>query len=110
MSIWMKRFRFATVRMWWVAIGPMASRWEAAAGRGRRAVEKPVQWKPWKTKNRFSTVPTGPWKSRNSSGISTFPQLRRRLLIRNLKDENPLRPAEGERQGQSGETGQITCE
>ena len=34
------------------------------------------QRKAWKTKVRFSTLPTAPWKSRNSGEISTFPQLR----------------------------------
>jgi hypothetical protein len=31
-------------------------------------------WKPWKTKSRFSTVSTAPWKSCLVGKISTFPQ------------------------------------
>ena len=41
---------------------------------GKRAVEMTGPGKPWKTKNRFSTVSTAPWKSRPRGGISTFPQ------------------------------------
>src|SRR5437016_1064514 len=37
----------------------------------------PGPWKEWKTKPRFSTLPTAPWKSRQPREISTFPQLRR---------------------------------
>src|SRR5215472_10798641 len=33
----------------------------------------PGRWKAWKTKLRFSTLPTAPWKSRISGEISTFP-------------------------------------
>ncbi len=33
----------------------------------------PGPWKAWKTKRRFPTLPTVPWKSRNSSEIPTFP-------------------------------------
>src|SRR5258706_165322 len=32
-------------------------------------------WKAWKTKSRFSTLPSAPWKSRKGSEISTFPQV-----------------------------------
>jgi len=37
----------------------------------------PGPWKEWKTKDRFSTLATAPWKSRQPREISTFPQLRR---------------------------------
>ena len=37
----------------------------------------PGRWKEWKTKSRFPTLPTAPWKSRQPREISTFPQLRR---------------------------------
>ena len=48
----------------------------------------------WKTTNRFSTVPTAPWKSQ-TAGISTFPPLRRLLsLLCESKPANPLRQAE----------------
>jgi hypothetical protein len=40
-------------------------------------VETPGRWKAWKTKSRFSTLPTAPWKSRKPGEIPTFPQLRR---------------------------------
>jgi transposase len=43
--------------------------------------------------NRFPTVPTGPWKSRNSGGIPTFPPLRR-LFTYEKRATNPLRQAE----------------
>ena len=46
----------------------------------RRAVEKAGPWRPWKTTNRFPTVSTAPWKSRNPGGIPTFPPLRLLLL------------------------------
>ena len=36
-------------------------------------MEMPGRWKVWKTKNRFPTLPTGPWKSRIPREISTFP-------------------------------------
>ena len=35
------------------------------------------RWEAWKTKIRFSTLPTAPWKSRKGGEIPTFPQLRR---------------------------------
>ena len=35
------------------------------------------RWKAWKTKIRFSTLPTAPWKSRKGGEIPTFPQFRR---------------------------------
>ena len=41
---------------------------------GKRAVEMTGPGKPWKTKNRFSTVSTAPWKSCLVGKISTFPQ------------------------------------
>ncbi len=34
------------------------------------------RWKPWKTKSRFPTVPTVPWKSPRRREIPTFPQFR----------------------------------
>jgi len=43
-------------------------------------VEVTVRWKAWKSKNRFSTLPTTPWKSRPQREIPTLPQ-------------RPLRPA-----------------
>jgi hypothetical protein len=43
----------------------------------RRAVEMTAPWKAWKTKTRFSTLPTA---LGNRSAIPTFPQLRRRVL------------------------------
>jgi len=33
----------------------------------------PGRWKAWKTKGRFSTLPTAPWKSRKPGEIPTFP-------------------------------------
>ena len=39
----------------------------------RRAVEMTVPWKAWKTKTRFSTLPTAPWKSLRDSHIPTTP-------------------------------------
>src|SRR6202049_157848 len=44
---------------------------------GGRTVEMAERWKAWKTKIRFSTLPTAPWKSRKGGEIPTFPQLRR---------------------------------
>jgi len=44
---------------------------------GKGAVEMTERWKPWKAKDRLSTVPTAPWKSRAPREISTFPQLGR---------------------------------
>src|ERR1700693_200478 len=35
------------------------------------------RWEAGKTKIRFSTLPTAPWKSRKGGEIPTFPQLRR---------------------------------
>ena len=87
----------------------------SAERQSRRAVEKAGPWKPWKTKNRFPTAPTVPWKSRRSGGIPTFPPLRRRVLCLRKKHGNPLRQAEGEQQAKSpkpdrsrvNKTGQI---
>jgi hypothetical protein len=31
-------------------------------------------WTAWKSKNRFPTLPTAPWKSRKGGEIPTFPQ------------------------------------
>jgi hypothetical protein len=53
---------------------PAARLAKPALTRKRRAVEKAGPWRPWKTTNRFPTVPTAPWKSRNTSGIPTFPR------------------------------------
>jgi hypothetical protein len=39
----------------------------------QRAVEMTVPWKAWKTKTRFSTLPTAPWKSLRDSHIPTAP-------------------------------------
>jgi hypothetical protein len=50
-----------------------------ARTRSRRAVEKAGPWRRWKTTNRFPTVSTAPWESRNPSGIPTFPPLRLRF-------------------------------
>ncbi len=33
-------------------------------------------WKAWKTKSRFPTLSTAPWKSRKGGEIPTFSQLR----------------------------------
>jgi hypothetical protein len=33
------------------------------------------RWKAWKTKSRFSTLPSAPWKSRKGGEIPTFPQV-----------------------------------
>src|SRR5215831_3689453 len=115
MSTWMERFRFGTAHMWSAVMEPRGRRSIKSARKRGRAVEKPGWWKLWKTNPRFPTVPTAPWKSRKSGGIPTFPQLRRRLPISHPKQENPLRQAEGEQQGRSGEpdrsrvnkTGQI---
>src|SRR6266542_2111206 len=45
----------------------------------------PVPWKEWKTKPRFPTLPTVPWKSRKHREISTFPPPR---LVPHGKLEN----------------------
>ena len=37
------------------------------------AVEMPGPWKAWKTKDRFPTLSTVPWKSRRNREIPTFP-------------------------------------
>src|ERR1700720_1254132 len=37
----------------------------------------PGRWEEWKTKPRFSTLPTVPWKSRRHREIFTFPPPRR---------------------------------
>src|ERR1035437_8446477 len=37
------------------------------------AVEMAGPWGEWKTKSRFPTLPTGPWKSRQHREIPTFP-------------------------------------
>jgi hypothetical protein len=77
MSTWMETYPSATGRMW-SAASPRTDRngrVRPAKQPRRRAVEKPGPWTPWKTKNRFPTVPTVPWKSR--SGIPTFPPPRR---------------------------------
>jgi len=42
-------------------------------------------WKAWKTKSRFPTLSTAPWKSRKGGEIPTFPQLR--LFLVKLKIE-----------------------
>jgi hypothetical protein len=39
----------------------------------QRAVEMTGRWKAWKTKPRFSTLPTAPWKSLRDSHIPTTP-------------------------------------
>jgi len=44
----------------------------------KRAVEMTEWWKAWKSKSRIPPLPTTPWKSRKTSEIPTFPQLRRR--------------------------------
>ena len=43
-------------------------------------------WKAWKTKSRFPTLSTAPWKSRKGGEISTFPQPR--LFLVKLKIES----------------------
>ncbi len=51
--------------------------------------------KGWKTKSRFSTLPSAPWKSRQRREISTFPQPRRPHLtsrIHTPKTEKNWRP------------------
>ena len=64
----------------------------------RRAVEKAGPWKPWKTTNRFPTVPTVPWKTRPPRGIPTFPPPRPLgPPPYEPKTANPLRQAEGAR-------------
>ena len=47
-------------------------------------------WIEWKTKGRFPTRPTAPWKSRRGGEIPTFPQLRRFLgrVLENRRIEN----------------------
>src|SRR5688572_20973487 len=78
---------------WSAATRPPARFAKPARNYSRRAVEKAGPWRPWKTTNRFPTVPTVPWKSRNSGGIPTFPPLRR-FLFYEKRPANPLRPAE----------------
>ena len=43
------------------------------------------RWKAWKTKSRFSTLPSAPWKSRKGGEIPTFPQV---LLPLPLSQQN----------------------
>src|ERR1700687_1953913 len=64
----MAGFRYATVRTWWGATQPMVGSYKK-----RNAVEKAARWKPWKTKSRFPTATTVPWKSRPHREIPTFP-------------------------------------
>src|SRR5216117_494422 len=54
--------------MWWDAMRSPAARWNHP-----KAVEKTVPWKPWKTKPRFPTAHTAPWKTRNLGEFPTFP-------------------------------------
>jgi len=88
--------------MWSAATRPMGILLVRRRKPGQ-AVEKTGPWKRWKTINRFPTAPTVPWKSRKAGGIPTFPPLRRRLYRLKRKHANPLRQAEGERQGKSAE-------
>jgi len=53
---------------------------------GAEGREMPGPWKAWKTKRRFPTLSTVPWKSRNSSEIPTFPPPQ---LAPDGKVENP---------------------
>src|SRR5712691_3656655 len=48
----------------------MVLTWSATT---RKAVEKAGPWTRWKTKPRFPTASTAPWKSRKPSEIPTFP-------------------------------------
>src|SRR5258708_4230175 len=85
--MWMGPCRPATARTWWAGSPPPSKK------PTRRAVEKAGPWKPWKTKSRFSTVPTVPWKS--LGGISTFPPLLRFLfLFQEQKQKSPRRQAD----------------
>src|ERR1700692_1684640 len=87
----MKPFPSAAPRTPSAATLPMDNR--SGPGRNPRAVEKPGPWKPWKTKRRFSTVPTAPWKSLKT-GIPTFPPLRLRFPSCEPKNENFRRQAD----------------
>jgi hypothetical protein len=74
----------------------MGTRYGASnSGQSRKAVEKTGPWNPWKTTNRFSTAPTGLWKSRGSIGIPTFPPLPQLVPYLRTKPGSPLRRAEG---------------
>jgi len=66
-----------------------------AQKRGARAVEMAEQWKAWKAKNRLSTLPTAPWKSRPNREIPTFPQLRQRGFILDDKESKPQERIDG---------------
>src|ERR1035437_6421335 len=64
------------------------------AGRIGQAVEMTEPWKPWKTKRRFSTVPTAPWKSGEQRRIPTFPQPRRLVCSFQVEHGSPRAPPE----------------
>jgi hypothetical protein len=61
--------------------------------RKRRAVEMTVPWKAWKTNNRFSTLPTAPWKSLRDFHIPTAPATTTSFMkIRQNRTAAGLRP------------------
>ena len=58
----------------------------------QRAVEMTVPWKAWKTKTRFSTLPTAPWKSLRDSHIPTAPTTSPFILCSKTQTAAGLRP------------------
>jgi len=93
-NIWMGTCRSDMGPTSWAATPPPARFAQPAQKSPRRAVEKAGPWRRWKTKNRFPTVPTAPWKSRNPGGIPTFPPLRLRFPSYQPRSENARRQAD----------------
>ncbi len=58
----------------------------------QRAVEMTVPWKAWKTKTRFSTLPTAPWKSLRDSHSPTAPTTSPFILCSKTQAAAGLRP------------------
>ena len=63
----------------------------------RKAVEMTVPWKAWKTKTRFSTLPTAPWKSLRDSHIPTAPTTSPFILMQQNPDGRGASPLAGHR-------------
>jgi hypothetical protein len=79
--------------------------------KNRKAVEMAEWWKPWKTKQRFSTVPTTPWKSGKQRRIPTFPQPRQLVLFFRTEERKPRAPTERSPRIPSSQRNKLaTCE
>src|SRR3984893_12161627 len=87
----MKPFPSASARTPSAATLPMDNR--SGPGRNPRAVAKPGPWKPWKTQQRFYTVPSAPCESLKT-GILLPKKLRLRFLSYYPKTETPRRQAD----------------